>query len=147
MERSGEILVRQARPEDVDAIVSLEKTVYGPLGTACYGEEYVRAWLEVHPPGLTVAVQDGAVVGYQYAQRVDFEFDRMHLFQKYDEATDHGCSRSSHRPDGNALHSVTLCSIIPGAGKALLDDLFELARRLNTRYTIGMARMPGLAAY
>jgi len=147
MRHIDEITVRQARADDVEAIVALEKTVYGPLGTACYGEEYVRAWLEVHPEGLTVAEAGGRVVGYQYSQIVDFEFDLWREFATYDQATDHGYTKKSHRPDGNSVHSISLCSTESGAGRALIAGVFDLMRRLGKKYTVSQTRLAGFDAY
>ena len=147
MEHKGGITARQARAEDVAAIVALEKTVFGPLGTACYGEEYVRAWLEVHPAGLTVAERDGRVVGYQYSQIVDFAFDRLDEFATYDKATDGGYTKRSHCPGGNCLHCVSLCSIEVGAGRALSENAYDLTVRLKLKYTLSQTRLPGLDGY
>lgn len=147
MNRSSAVTVRQARPEDVDAIVDLEKTVYGPLGTACYGEEYVRAWLEVHPEGLIVAERDGRLVAYLYFQIVDFGFDKLDRFATYDETTDDGFTRRSHRPDGNCVLCVTACSIESGANRAVTEHVYDLGWKLGMKYTLSQSRMPGFDAY
>jgi hypothetical protein len=141
------IVVRDAKPEDTAAIAALEARIWGGLGTPCYGEDHVRAWLETHPAGLQVAEKGGRIVGYQYAQIISYRPEDAATFPSMDVLTDDGYTRRSHRPDGNAVYCVSICSEAPGAGRVLAEQPFRLARASGLRYVIGLSRLPGLSAY
>ena len=139
--------VRQASDADIPSVVALEAQAYGSIGTDQYGEEHVRAWLETCPEFLLLAEKAGAVVGYASSQRVDFSFDRLDAIRSYDELTDHGTFRTTHRPDGCALHTVNLASVDRGAGMALIAASLVLGARAGMTYILACARMPGLDAW
>ncbi|MBN1585392.1 hypothetical protein JW899_03430 [Candidatus Uhrbacteria bacterium] len=142
MEDKFDIRVRRACPRDIPKIVALERDLYGSAKMEYYCEDHVWTWFRVNPEGLTVAERGSTVVGYSYSQRVDFDFEKIGLFTTHDQATDSGYTAATHRPNGNALYGVTVCSAWPGAGWHLMADTFALARRLGTEYTMGMSRMP-----
>ena len=139
--------IRQATESDIPAVVALEARAYGSIGTDQYGEEHVRAWLETCPEFLLIAEKGADVVGYASSQRVDFDFDRIDAIRSYDELTDHGTFRATHRPDGCALHTVNLASIDRGAGMALIATSLYLGVGAGMRYILACARMPGLDAW
>lgn len=139
--------VRQASDSDIPSVVALEAQAYGNIGTDQYGEEHVRAWLETCPEFLLIAEKSGAVVGYASSQRIDFSFDRLAEIGSYDELTDHGTFRATHRPDGCALHTVNLASVERGAGMALIAASLVLGASAGMRYILACARMPGLDAW
>jgi hypothetical protein len=45
------------------------------------------------------------------------------------------------------VHSITLCSITAGAGRALIASVFDLMKRLGKRYTVSQTRLAGFDAY
>lgn len=143
----NKIVVRNATASDIGEMAAIEREVYGRLGTPVFTEDYFRVWLDVHPAGLFVALCDGRIVGYKYSQIVEFDFDQMHRFTNYDEATDGGYTRATHRPNGNAFKGVSLCSVMPGAGRALFRATFDAVRRLGKRFYFCFTRMSGFDNY
>lgn len=141
------ILVRSARGEDVPRLVELDALTFGSAGVAPFGGDFFLTWLEVNPSGLIVAESDGRVVGYHYAQGADFSFERIGEFTTFDAAADGGFTRATHRPDGNSLHGVSMCSVLPGAGRLLFRRAFAQAERTGKAYYFGFTRMSGLAAF
>src|SRR5690606_33300620 len=61
--------------------------------------------------------------------------------------TDQGFTRRTHRASGNSINGMSICSSMPGAGRALFEVIFEQLRREGRRYYFGFARIPGFAAY
>jgi len=143
MAHTADIVVRQATGNDVGGLIKLESDVYAPLGMEVYGSKYFHAWLETNPAGLLVAVQGGNIVGYKYWQSVNFSFQDLHLFRDYPSVTDGGFTRKSHIPLGNAMHGVTICSMRRGAGKALFNEAFRMAKDLEKGWYVGFTRIPG----
>ena len=139
--------VSQATEDDISSVVMLEARAYGGIGTDQYGEDYVRAWLETCPEFLLIARKDGNIVGYASSQRVDFSFDRLDEVRTYDELTDRGTFRASHRKQGSALNTVNLASIDRGAGMALIAASLLLGVGMSLQYILACARMPGLDAW
>lgn len=141
------IIARPAVSADIATLVALEKSVFAPLGTEYYGEAYFNAWFETNPDGLIVADCGGRVVGYQYSQWTNFAFDDFRHFATYHGATDGGFTRKSHRPDGNAVHCLSECSIMPGAGFVLGSSVIDLMMNFKKNFIVSQSRMPGFDNY
>lgn len=145
--RPDEFAVRQAEAGDVPALVGLEQQAFGAAGTDVYGEEYFRCWLEVNPEGLLVAEHGGRVVAYRYSQYCDFELADIARLTTHNAFTDDGFTRATHKPDGNSINGVTVCSIVPGAGRVLFQAIFEQLKRQGRRWYFGFSRIAGFDRY
>lgn len=147
MDDHTRFLIRKADERDLEAIVGLERARFGGDGTDCYQQAHVRAWFETCPEGLVVAEHDGRVVGHHYAQRFSFGFDRLSELKTHDESTDFGCTRRTHDLSGNAWYGISLCSILSGAGRALLEHIFREMPECGLSYFVGAARISGFDNY
>ncbi len=143
------ISVRQATKKDIPDIVIVEQRRWQPLGVPLYTEKHFEAWLDVHPAGFAVAVDEHKeIVGYTYAQFIDFAFDRIDQdFASIDVATDHGYTRQTHKPDGNAVYGLTITSTRRGAGHALYDAFYWFLESSGKQYYVGFPRLAGLDLY
>jgi hypothetical protein len=139
--------VRQAERRDLETIVALEQARFGGSGVEAYGPEHVRGWFEINPAGMVVAEREGRVVGYQYSQRWRFGFDRLAALTTHDEVTDGGHARATHDPAGNAWYGISFCSIASGAGRALLESIFQAMPGHGVDYFVGASRIPGFDSY
>lgn len=143
----GGFTIRTATPADVPLLVALDRAKFGDAGMAVYGEEHFRCWLEINPSGLLVATHAGRVVGYRYSQYLDFDLEQIAGLTTNAAFTDDGFSRATHRASGDSINGMSVCSSMPGAGRALFEVIFEQLRREGRRYYFGFARIPGFAAY
>ncbi|PCC73457.1 hypothetical protein SAMN02745121_02814 [Nannocystis exedens] len=139
--------IRTATPADVPLLAALDRAKFGGAGMEVYGEEHFRCWLDVNPSGLLVATHAGHVVGYRYSQYLDFDLGDIAGLTTNAAFTDHGFTRRTHRAAGNSINGMSVCSSMPGAGRALFEVIFEQLRREGRRYYFGFARIPGFAAY
>ncbi|PRQ06960.1 hypothetical protein ENSA7_33840 [Enhygromyxa salina] len=139
--------IRTATAADVPALAALDRARFGPSGMEVYGEEHFRCWLEVNPCGLLVASHAGGIVGYRYSQYLDFDLGDIAGLTCNAAFTDRGFTRRTHQAGGNSINGVSVCSSMPGAGRALFEVIFEQLRREGRRYYFGFARIPGFAAY
>lgn len=139
--------IRTATAADVPVLAAMDRARFGSQGMETYGEEHFRCWLDVNPSGLLVASHAGSVVGYRYSQYLDFDRGDIAGLTNNDAFTDRGFSRRTHRDAGNSINGMSVCSTLPGAGRALFEVIFEQLRREGRRYYFGFARIPGFAAY
>ena len=121
------ISIREARREDVHQLAALEETVWGPLETCVYTREHFETWIEINPRCLLVAEEHGTVCAYVYGQIVDVLFrDRARFMTTCDEITDQGFTRETHDPRGNCLYGMSIVSLRPGAGRPLINALYDV---------------------
>lgn len=139
--------VRPAIESDVPRLVKLEQQCFGSSGLDLYDGRHMRCWLEVNPDGLLVAEQDKKVVGYRYSQYLDFCFDNIADLTTNDAFTDSGFTRATHRADGNSINGVSVCSVVPGAGRVLFEAIFEKLRETNRHFYFGFSRISGFDRY
>jgi hypothetical protein len=139
--------VRQATASDVPLLAELDRRAFAGLGMGYYGESHVRCWLEVNPEGLLVAWRDGAAVACCYSQYVDFAPEDVSLLTTDAVFTDSALTRTTHRPDGNSIHVVTVSSIAPGGRRALFETLLWQMTAQNRAFLILFSRLSGLRDY
>jgi hypothetical protein len=139
--------VRTATARDVGRIAGLDRLAFDGLGMGYYGESHVRCWLEVNPEGLLVAWRDGAAVACCYSQYVDFAPEDVSLLTTDAVFTDSALTRTTHRPDGNSIHVVTVSSIVPGGRRALFEALLCQMTAQNRAFLILFSRLAGLRDY
>lgn len=146
---NGQLVVRNASAADLDRVTELETRIFSAHSITPFDRGHFSAWLEVYPQGFFVAEQDGVVVGYTYTQVIDCdpndprELDRWTTF---DVMNDKGYTKASHRAGGNYHLGVNIGSVVPGAGKALVEALVRLGDAMG-KPLLGMSRVSGLKAY
>ena len=148
---TSELHVRYAHARDSEAIAKLEREGYTGHGTDIYNISYPITWLQVHPEGLLVTEKGGNIVAYLYAQRRTIGKDRfkdLELYTSDEKDTDHGYTRTTHVPNGNALHIVSVLSAQKGSARAMNLFLLNEARKKRTiRSIFACSRLPGFRAY
>lgn len=143
------LVVRNASAADLNRVTELETRIFGAHSITPFDRGHFSAWLEVYPQGFFVAEQDGEVVGYTYTQVIKCnpndprELDR---WTSFNVMNDSGYTRASHRADGNYHLGVNIGSVVPGAGKVLVEALVDLGNALG-KPLLGMSRISGLKAY
>jgi hypothetical protein len=139
--------VRPATPHDVSRIAELDRRAFAGLGMGCYGESYVRCWLEVNSEGLLVAWQGDTAVACCYSQYVDFSPGDVALLTTDAEFTDSALTRKTHRPNGNSIQVVTVSSVVPGGRRALFEALNRQLVAQGREYLILFSRVAGFEGY
>lgn len=144
-----QLVVRNASVADLNRVTELETRIFSAHSITPFDRGHFSAWLEVYPQGFFVAEQDGEVVGYTYTQVIKCnpndprELDR---WTSFNVMNDRGYTRASHRVDGNYHLGVNIGSVVPGAGKVLVEALVDLGNVLG-KPLLGMSRISGLKAY
>ena len=145
----ADVSVRNAAQTDLDRVSELEVAIFSAQNIAPFSRGHFSAWLEVYPQGFFVAEQAGIVVGYTYTQLISADFacsGELTRWTSFDVMTDCGYTRASHCPGGNYHLGVNIGSVVPGAGKILVESLVQLAASLG-KPLLGMSRISGLRNY
>lgn len=140
------IRVRLAEEKDVPRLAEVEKAAWGNEGTPVYGEAHFRTWLEIYPDGFFLAEVNGVIEAFSYSQIIDFNFEEPRITGSFDDITDHGFSRRTHRPDGNSHFGITICSLSPGAGREIIRENLVFTRKTG-RPMLGVSRLPDFCRY
>jgi hypothetical protein len=82
-----------------------------------------------------------------YSQYVDFAPEDVSLLTTDAAFTDSALTRTTHRPDGNSIHVVTVSSIAPGGRRALFEALLRQMTAQNRTFLILFSRLSGLRDY
>ncbi len=132
-------MLRAATLADLSGIVSVERAAW-PAALAM-DENAIRARLEAFPAGQLVEEEQGLIVAYAAAQRLNGAFFAQHR-TSFAALTDHGTIRASHDPRGE-IYQLIGVGVMPrargsGLARALVDRQIENAR--NTR---GLTRIVG----
>jgi len=140
------IRIRQARVDDIEAILSVEKKAW-PENLRASREMY-ESRLGTFPQGTLVAEGEGKIEGVVVVQIVNFR--SVSDVCSWNEATDYGYIRKSHDPQGNTLYGVNL-SVSPQTQSrvavALLEAVGKLAIRYNLKQIVLGGRIPSFARY
>jgi len=141
------IIIRHATEEDIPYVVKIEERLFAHTGCAPFGEEHAQCWLQTHPDGFLVAEKNKEVKAFCYLQLIDFNPGEQILCKTYDELTDNGYSKNTHKPNGNTFCMITLDSISPGVGLILIKNLGKHITSRGKPYAIGTSRITGFDAY
>ena len=140
------IRIRQARVDDIEAILSVEEKAW-PENLRASREMY-QSRLEIFSQGTLVAEGKGRIEGVVVFQIVNFR--SVSDVRSWNEATDNGYIRKSHDPQGNTLYGVNL-SVSPQTQSrvavALLEAVGKLAIRYNFKQIVLGGRIPSFARY
>jgi len=140
------IRIRQARIDDIEAILLVEKKAW-PENLRASREMY-ESRLEIFPQGILVAETEGKIGGVVVSQIM--HFNSIPDISSWSEATDYGYIKNSHDPKGNSFYGVNL-SVSPQTQSrvavALLEAVGKLAIRYNFRQIVLGGRIPSFARY
>jgi len=140
------IRIRQARVDDIEAILLVEKKAW-PENLRASPEIY-QSRLRTFPQGTLVAEREGKIEGVVVVEIINFR--SASDVRSWNEATDYGYIRKSHDPQGNTLYGVNL-SVSPQTQSrvavALLEAVGKLAIRYNSKQIVLGGRIPSFARY
>ena len=140
------IRVRQARVDDIEAILLVEKKAWPENLRA--SPEMCESRLGTFQQGILVAETEGKIEGVVVFQIMNF--NSTPDARSWKEATDNGYIRNSHDPEGNSLYGVNL-SVSPQTQSrvavALLEAVGKLAIRHNFKQIVLGGRIPSFARY
>jgi GNAT superfamily N-acetyltransferase len=138
-------IIRQARVEDVPALLELQRACYPFLSTiSLWNEGHLVSHQLNFPEGQLVAEDKGRIVGHCATFRVKNEVALTpHTFR---EITQRG-TFDRHDPEGDVLYGAEIM-VHPeyrrrGIGKALYRARFDLMRRLGIPRFAAGGRIPG----
>lgn len=146
---SEKLCVRNANFHDLNRVTQLESEIFSAQGITPFGQQHFAAWLDIYPKGFFVAEQEGVIVGYTYTQVINCNPSNpgeFHSWSTFDQMNDGGYTRATHCPDGNFHLGVNIGSVVPGAGKVLVEALMKLAHDLQ-KPLLGMSRVSGFRKY
>lgn len=106
-----EILIRQATLEDIKGIVDVEKAAW-PDGLQA-SEAQLVARITTFPEGNFVGTIKGIVCGVMCTMIVDYDYKTKDY--TWNEITDNGFIRNTHKPNGRYLYGIDL-SVTPKFG-------------------------------
>lgn len=143
----GKYLVRHASPSDIDEICSVNSRAFdgGENGVAPVTPRQVESWLRHYPIGLLVACrQDGSIVSVGMAMCTHKHAAK----DEWHSDTDHGMCTNAD-PNGDLLYGVSLTSLSPGAGSAVLIGGRRSMKILapHIKHFVLHARLAGLDAW
>lgn len=141
--------VRCACYEDLDSIMKVEEN--WPENERAPLEKFL-ARLEKFPQGFFVSEFEGRINGNMTSCLVHYEPPKPHLFQNWDEVTNHGYLyevRAVQNP--NALYIVSGVIDKEFRGRGIFDALIkaevDLAKDMGLRYVLAGAVIPGYDRY
>lgn len=139
------LIIRQTRPEDIDALVRLQREVYPNI--AAWHRDRVVQQIEMFPQGQLVAYYDNRLVGC--ASALVIRWDEWADEHTWDEITAAG-TFDTHDPSGFTLYGAEVFVAPKLRGKRVGHALYEARRRvcktLNLRRIIACGRLPGYQA-
>jgi ribosomal protein S18 acetylase RimI-like enzyme len=141
------VIRRQATLDDVDAIFKLDQEVWTEFpGT----REMFASRIETFPEGNIIAEVDGKVAGYLCMELVQLDLNHPTPFT-WDEITDKGMLRNSHKKDGNYEYGVAL-TVYPefqncGIATRLFLSAWEIGVRANVIACLLGSRIPKYAEH
>jgi len=143
-ERSPKLLLRQATPEDVPALVALTGRVYTPEWG--HSPEMLRSQQTHFPEGQFVVDYEGVIVGYCATFRID---EATALAPHTWAQITGGGMASRHKPDGDWLYGMEVV-VHPDyrrmrIGQRLYHARKRLCMDLKLRGIVFGGRLPGLA--
>ena len=140
------IRIRQARVDDIEAILLVEKKAW-PENLRASREMY-QSRLRTFPQGTLVAETEGKIEGVVVSQIMNH--NSIPDISSWSEATDYGYIKNSHNPEGNSFYGVNL-SVCHGSqsrvAMTLLEAVGKLAIRHNFKQIVLGARIPSFARY
>ncbi len=141
---AAKLVIRNAVPDDVEAIIGLVQRVYP--NDLPYNAGMVRGQIGTFPEGQFVVVYEGEVVGYAAGFVID---EKTAMGQHRWEEISGGGYGSRHDPNGDWLYGMEVC-VDPSRrrlriGQRLYDARQRLAEAWELKGIVFGGRMPGWA--
>ena len=137
------IEIRNAKIEDLNNIVELEKTIW-PEGTIADIKKF-QSRLNIFQEGFFLAYKDNNLIGCSTSEIIPYNLGDS--VDSWESITDNGLI-TNHNPNGNTLYIVSVGSISrSGGGSALINAQKGLTKRLELDYLLLGARIPGYDQY
>ncbi len=141
--------IRNYTADDVEQLIEVQRQAFPPPfpEELWWNKEQLQAHIDRFPQGALCAEVDGQLVGSMTGLIVDWQsYGNRH---SWEQITDSGYI-GNHNPRGDTLYNVDIC-IVPsfrksGAGKWLMQSMYETVVQLQLKKLMGGARMPGFAA-
>lgn len=142
--KAPQIFLRPMTPDDVPAVVELQRKVY-PEEIAWTADELARH-LAVFPEGQFVVEEDGALLGS--ASSLIIDWDDYAESAKWSAITGHG-TFDTHNPLGKTLYGADMC-VDPsarrhGAGSLFYEARKKMVRERGLKRLLTGGRIPGYA--
>lgn len=126
MSNTSKILIRNARDQDIPAVVEIGSEVVSPQGTGEKPETFQR-WLTAFPNGFIILVAENEIAAYGCSEKWLTERERG-----LDENP-----LKTHQPDGRVLCITTMAVKTKYKGRGydslLLDKMMEIAHNEGCR--------------
>lgn len=121
--------IRQAQSRDIKEILRIEKEAWPKELRAT--KEMFHSRLKTFPEGFLCAVMNGEMQGFVVTEILDYDIRSSSL--SWQQATDHGCIRKTHNPNGDTLYGVSL-SVSARAQRRVAVALLEATGKLVIKY-------------
>ena len=139
-----EIITRNAEKKDLNEIVQLENEIW-PEGTRATRNKF-ESRLRIFPQGFFLAYKNNQLIGVSTAEII--EYDEKNPPKSWEFISDNGYITNTHNPKGNALYVVSIgAKSRSGGGSALLQEQKRLTEKLNLKFLVLGARIPGYDEY
>lgn len=138
------IVIRNINERDLNDVVRLENAIW-PEGTRATKDKF-ESRLRIFPQGFFLAYTNGELIGVSTSEII--KYDPLNPPKSWEGITDNGYIKKTHNNNGNALYVVSVgAKSRSGGGSALVQAQKELAERLNLRFLVLGARIPGYDEY
>ncbi len=140
------VKIRQATINDLQEIIRVEKEAW-PEGIEA-SEAMFRSRIETYPEGVFVAVYEKKIVGVVAFQLIDY--DPENPPPTWNDATDFGMIKKSHKPNGETVFGIDLTAIPDaprGTGNRLLVEVGRQAIIKNLKRGVLGGRLPKYHKY
>ena len=135
--------IKNAKIEDLGKVIELENEIW-PEETRASKEKF-QSRLKIFPEGFFLAFDNGRLIGASTSEIIFY--NPKNPPTSWEAITDEGYIRN-HNPNGNALYVVSIGAVSrSGGGSTLINTQKNLTQKLNLRFLILGARIPGYNAY
>lgn len=136
--------ITNAKETDLDAITKLEEEIW-PEGTRASKEKF-ESRLKIFPEGFFLAYKEEKLIGVSTSEKINY--DPKNPPTSWESITDNGYIKNTHNPEGNSIYVVSIGAVSrSGGGSALIKAQKDLTQKLNLKYLILGARIPGYDYY
>lgn len=141
----SQITVRPYTLNDYEALLDIQKEAFPPPfpSDLWWTREQIQSQVETFPEGGLIAEVNEQAVGSATSLLVQYDGSP----HTWDEVSDSGFIRQSHRPDGDSLYGIDLCVRPSMRGQGIAQALYEArkqtVRELNLKRFVTACRIPG----
>jgi len=143
--------IRPLQYEDICDTVEVEKAAWSPPWPQKYvfGYEHIKSQIDTFPEGILGAFVDNGIVGFVTTEIIDYNLSVP--IPTWDDATDCGFIRKTHKDKGNVLYGVNLSVHPKYARTRIAEQLLYAVGRIavcrNIQYIVLGSRIPRYHKY